>query len=166
MWVSSPSSYLKSKKEVREERTSSTRAKARLLGVARSTLFYRKKRPKQDWALKCCIEEVLREFPAYGYRRLAQTLGINSKRIRRVMRLFGIKPYRRRGKRWRKPKRISTTYPNLLMTITPYYEHHAWVADFTHLSFKGKDVRVATTMDVFTRKVVGIAVGVRGVQHS
>lgn len=139
----------------------STRTKARLLGISRSTLFYRKKQTEKDWALKVRIEEVLRDFPAYGHRRLALHLHINKKRIQRVMQLYGLKPYRRRGRRWRKPKLLNVEYPNLLMHTLPSYQHHAWVADFTHLAWKGRDVSVATVMDVYTRTIVGIAVGTR-----
>lgn len=142
--------------------TQGTRETARLLGVARSTLFYTKKKPVEDWALKIRIEEALRQFPSYGQRRLALHLTINRKRVRRVMRLFGIKPYRRRGRRWRKPKGKSAIYPNLLMTVAPAYPNHVWVADFTHLTWKGCDVVVATTLDVYTRSIVGIAVATRG----
>lgn len=139
----------------------STREKARLLGIARSTLFYRKKRPDRDWQLKCLIEAVLREFPSYGYRRLSLHLRINTKRIRRVMHMYGIKPYRRRGKRWRKPKKQNVSYPNHLMTVIPSFPHHAWVADFTHLAFHEKKISVATVMDVFTRDIVGLSVATK-----
>jgi putative transposase len=144
------------------ESPASTRATARLLGVARSTLFYREKKPARDWSLKCRIEEALRTFPAYGYRRLAQHLEENKKKVQRVMQMFGIKAYRRRGGRWRKSKIPAVSYPNLLMQTVPLYPHHAWVADFTHLFFKGLDVRVATVMDVFTRTIVGLAIGTKG----
>lgn len=139
-----------------------SRAKARLLGVSRSTLWYQKKKPGKDWALKVRIEETLREFPAYGYRRVALHLKENKKKVQRVMRIFGIKAYRRRGKRWRRPRKQAVSYPNLLMRIVPSYPHQAWVADFTHLAWQGKDVRIATTMDVYTRDVVGAAVATRG----
>ena len=139
-----------------------SRAKARLLGVSRSTLWYRKKKTDRDWALKCRIEEVLRAFPSYGYRRVALDLKENKKKVQRVMRLFGIKAYRRRGRRWKKMKKQAVVYPNLLMQIVPSYQGQAWVADFTHIYFKGRDIRVATTMDVFTRDVVGVAIGTRG----
>lgn len=142
--------------------SSGTRSLARVLGVARSTLFYREKKPEKDWALKCQIEEVLRAFPSYGYRRVALHLKENKKKVQRVMRLFGIKAYRRRGRRWKKPKKQAVVYPNLLMQVVPSYPHHAWVADFTHLFFKGRDIRVATTMDVYTRDIVGLAIGTRG----
>lgn len=139
-----------------------SRAKARLLGIARSTLWYHKKQSPKDWALKCRIEEVLRRFPSYGYRRIALELEENKKKVQRVMRLFGIKAYRRRGRRWKKAKKQAVVYPNLLMQMVPSYPGQIWVADFTHLYFKGKDIRLATTMDVFTRDIVGVAVGTRG----
>lgn len=144
------------------EASDSTRSLARAVGSARSSLWYRKKQPTKDWQLKCRIEEVLRAFPSYGYRRVALHLEENKKKVQRVMRFFGIKAYRRRGKRWKKPRKQTVVYPNLLMQTIPTYPHHAWVADFTHLSWREKDVRVATTMDVYTRTVVGIAIGTRG----
>ena len=145
-----------------EETEYSTRQTARLLNVARSTLWYRKKKPNKDWELKCRIEEILRVFPGYGYRRAALHLSVNKKKVQRVMRLFGIKAYRRRGRRWKKPRKQAVEYPNLLMRMVPAYQGHAWVADFTHVYFKEKDVRIATTMDVYTRTVVGVAIGTRG----
>lgn len=140
----------------------SARERAKLLGVARSSLWYRKKLPEKDWALKVRIEETLRAFPSYGYRRVALHLTENKKKIQRVMRLFGIKAYRRRTRRWKKARKEAVEYPNLLMRMVPAYPHHAWVADFTHLAWHDRDIRVATTMDVYTRTIVGIAVGTRG----
>ena len=132
--------------------------KARILGVARSTLYYRKRKPDDDWELKCLIEETLREFPAYGYRRLSQHLSLNKKRVQRVMQLFGIKAYRRRGRRWRNPKQQTVSYPNLLMAIKPSYSNQVWVADFTYLPWRGRMIFVATVMDVYTREIVGVSV--------
>lgn len=136
----------------------STRARARVLGISRSTLFYRRKMPGADWALKCKLEEALREHPSYGYRRLSHHLSINSKRVRRVMKLYGIKAYRRRGRRWRKPRKQASEYPNLLMQKAPMHANEAWVADFTYIPWHTRVVYVATVMDVFTRKIIGISV--------
>ncbi len=133
-------------------------AQARSLGVARSTLYYAKKKTATDWGLKCQIEEVLRGCPSYGFRRVALHLKLNKKPVQRVMRLFGIKAYRRRGRKWRKSKKQAIEYPNLLMHTLPSYPHHVWVADFTHLAWKSRDVSVATVMDVFTRDIVGMCV--------
>lgn len=132
--------------------------RARELGISRSTLYYKPKKPDRDWRLKCRVEEVLREHPSYGHRRIATHLQMNKKRVRRVMRLFGIKPYRRRGTKWKKTKNIKVIYPNLLLTEYPSYENHIWASDFTRLPFQGKTVYVATVLDLFTRQVVGVSV--------
>lgn len=132
---------------------------AEQLGVSRSSLYYVPKQPTKDWALKCRMEEVLREHPGYGHKRLAIALGVNRKRTLRVMKLYGIKPYRRRGKRWRKPtEKPDHIVANLLMTTAPLYPHHIWVTDFTHIDWKGKRLFIATTMDLFTRTITGFSV--------
>lgn len=132
--------------------------RAHELGVARSMLYYRPKRPDKDWALKVKIEEVLRRYPSYGSRRIALHLKLNRKGVKRVMNLFGIKAYRRRGLRYKRTKNIKVIYPNLLMTTYPAYEGHIWATDFTYIPFQGRFVYVATVIDLYTRKIVGLAV--------
>jgi len=73
--------------------------RAREFGVSRGSLYYKRKKPDKDWELKCRIEEVLREHHSYGSRRIALHLRMNRKRVKRVMNIFGIKPYRRRGRK-------------------------------------------------------------------
>jgi len=139
--------------------TENKRSLARMLGVSRSSLYYAPKRPAHDWALKVAMEQILREHPSYGHRRLALALGVNKKRTKRVMKLFGIQPYRRRGKRWKKPvEKPDHIVANLLLTTEPQYPHHIWVTDFTHVDWKGKRLFIATMMDLFTRTVTGFAV--------
>lgn len=96
---------------------------ARELGVSRSSLYYRPKLPDKDWGLKTKIEEVLRVHPSYGHKRLALNLKVNKKRILRIMKKFGIKPYRRNDRTWKKKGEISGIYPNLLIVYHPEYEH-------------------------------------------
>lgn len=132
--------------------------RARELGVSRSTLYYKPKKPDKDWAMKCRIEEVLREHHSYGSRRIAIHLRMNRKGVQRVMGIFGIKPYRRRGMKYKKTKNIKVIYPNLLLTTYPSYEGHIWATDFTYIWFQGRFVYVATVIDLYTRKIVGISV--------
>lgn len=130
---------------------------AKQLGVSRASLYYVPKRPAKDWALKTAMENVLREHPSYGHRRLAIALGANKKRIRRVMKLFGMQPYRRRGRRWRKPREEGRTIvPNLLLTV-PSHPHHIWATDFTEILWRGKKLYLATMMDLFTRTITGFS---------
>ncbi len=99
--------------------------------------------------------------PSYGSRNLAKALHIGRDQARRVMRKYGIKPYRRRRiKKWRKPKH-SHTFPNLLLAARPSYEDHVWATDFTELIFHGSKVYISTIIDLFTRKTAGLHVGVR-----
>lgn len=130
------------------------------MGISRASLYYHQKKPDKDWALKIRIEEVLRERHSYGSRRLAQALHTGRERVRRVMKMYGIKPYRRHGKKYRKhkPKRV---FPNLLMQLMPSYENHVWATDFTELIFHGTKVYVSTILDLFTRQLVGVHVAVR-----
>lgn len=132
--------------------------RAKELGVSLRSLYYKQKKPNKDWELKCRIEEVLREYPSYGSRRISLHLRLNRKGVKRVMNIFGIKAYRRRGRKWKKTRNIKVIYPNLLMTTFPMYENHIWVSDFTYIPFQGKTVYVATVLDLFTRKVVGMSV--------
>jgi transposase InsO family protein len=132
--------------------------RARELGVTRQSLYYRQKKPDKDWELKVKILEVLREHHSYGSRRVSDHLKLNRKRIKRVMNIFGIKPYRRRVPIWKRTKNIKVIYPNLLLTTYPQYENHIWVSDFTYIRFQTDFVYLATVLDLFTRKVVGFSV--------
>ncbi len=143
---------------MRETSLTTKALRARELGVSLRSLYYRPKKPDKDWLLKCQIESVLREHPSYGSRRISIHLNMNRKPVKRVMNLFGIKAYRRRGRKWKKTKNIRVIYPNLLLTEYPAYPNHIWTADFTHLNFQGKIIYIATVMDLFTRRIVGVAV--------
>ena len=107
----------------------------------------------KNWGIKQLIELALREHPAYGHKRLAGHLNINKKRILRVMKIFSIKPYRRRGRKWRAANRNSVFFPNLLLVKRPTWPNHVWASDFTHISFHGKTLfYLATVIDLSQEK--------------
>lgn len=131
----------------------------KVASMSRSMLYYKHKQPDKDWWLKQQIEIVLRDKPSYGHKRLAMHLKINKKRVLRVMHLFGIKPYRRRGAKYKKVnKDYSTQYPNLLLAEFPRYPNHIWASDFTYIKFKKRTVYLATIIDLFTKEIVGFSV--------
>jgi len=132
---------------------------ARKLGVSRASLYYVRRQPSKDWVLKCEIEKVLHEHPSYGHKRLALHLRVNKKRTLRVMKLFGIEPYRRRGRKWRKvEQKPENVVPNLLLDTEPAYPNHIWVTDFTHIDWKSTGLCLCTMMDLFTRRVTGFSI--------
>jgi transposase InsO family protein len=129
------------------------------LGVSRSSLYYKRKKPHEDWEIKQKIEAILHDFPSYGHRRLAWALHLNKKRIRRVMKLFGIKPYRRHRKPWKRSKsKVGEAFPNLLLTTPLVRLNQIWVTDFTYIFWRDRFIYLATVMDIFNREIVGACV--------
>ncbi len=133
------------------------KAGGELIGIPRSHQYYHHKQSDKDWHTKQLIEHALREHPAYGHKRLALYLKINKKRILRVMKIYGIKPYRRTTKKAFVYKKKQGTFPNLLFTHIPQHQGDIYVSDFTYIKYKGIWIYVATVMDVYTREIVGIS---------
>lgn len=133
-------------------------ALAKKLGIARSSLYYKPKKPPADEVLKTKITAVMTEHPAYGHRRIALTLHMNKKPICRIMRLHGLKPKLRRRSHPVKPddqKRQETQVINILKLLCPIKPNVVWAGDFTYLWFMGRFWYVATVIDVYTREIVG-----------
>lgn len=131
---------------------------AKLLGVSRRSLYYVPKQECKDWQTKQMIERALRAHPSYGHKRLALYLGINKKRVLRVMKKFGIKPYRRTAKKRLQRKRLDSVIPNYLMTESPQHRGDIYASDFTYIKFQKKWIYVATVIDVYTREAVGVSI--------
>lgn len=137
---------------------------ARELGISRQSLYYAPKLPVKDMALKASIEKVMADNPAYGHKRIAIELCINKKRVRRVMKLFGLVPKRRRGAKPEKQNDIGVepmNIPNRIRGTAVTRPNQVWVADFTYLWFQGHFLYLATVEDLFTRQIRGWAVSVR-----
>ena len=140
------------------------------MNMARSTFYkrphagHRAAREKADTDLRVRIEDILAEFPAYGYRRVTHELRrrglvINHKRVARVMREHALTPHRVRA--W-----LATTnsdhkqpiYPNLRSSITPEGPDELWVADLTYIRLTTGFVFLAVVLDAWSRRVIGYAI--------
>lgn len=128
------------------------------IGISRTHQYYKHKQPDKDWITKQLIETALREHPAYGHKRLAIHLKINKKRVLRIMKKFGIKPYRRHTKLKKTEKQKDSVIPNLLLFETPQGPGDIYASDFTYLKFRGKWIYPATIIDLYTREIVGVSV--------
>jgi putative transposase len=141
----------------KKERESKTQL-AKKLGVSRSSLYYKAKRDEQDEEMKKQILIVLGLHPSYGHKRIALAFNLNNKRIRRCMRKFGIKPYRRRIKRLRKKDdegKVAAKWKNEIQEFCPIRPHIVWASDFTYIKFQGRFIYLATIIDVYTREIIG-----------
>ena len=138
-------------------------ALARKMKIARSTLYYKPKKPPQDEELKQKILHVLDNHPAYGHKRIAMELSVNKKKILRVMKIYGIRPRLIRGKPTKSADlgNLPTKTPNVAKTICPTQPNVLWAGDFIYLPWHGGFVYVATVLDVHTREIVGHHIGLR-----
>lgn len=136
----------------------SKKALAKELGISRQSLYYKPKLPEKDLKLKAKIEKVLDGNKAYGHRRIALALNINKKRARRVMRLYGLKPQRKRRKspvKLKDQNQAPMAIPNLIKGIIIDAPNQVWVSDFTYLPYYSRFIYLATLEDVFTREIAG-----------
>lgn len=126
--------------------------------MSRATLYASNhKLADRDEALREQIFQILEVNPSYGHRRVALALGLGKRRIRRVMKKFGIKPYKRLA-RWRKrrdERRPPEKFVNLVKGAWPIRPGLIYASDFTYLKYRDKYLYLATLMDLFTREIVG-----------
>jgi len=145
-----------------------------MTGLARAT-FYRhpvreERQLKHDQELKAAIEDIHSELPGYGYRRVREHLlregkVVNSKRIKRVMRKYGIFSC---IKKMCKPRGSNTevrlVYPNLVRGIKLMAPNQLWATDITFIKLIKEYVYLSAIIDVYTRKIVGWTVS-RDLSH-
>jgi len=113
-------------------------ALARRLGISRSLIYYKPKRPMIDEEIKELIKDVLKYHHDYGHKRVAMELKLNHKRINRVMKKFGIKPYRRKAKLIIKKADLNkpaTEFGNLIQDLIIDRPNQVWCTDFTYIRY-------------------------------
>lgn len=142
-----------------------------MIGLPRST-YYRRPRTVDDpmcdpdAALRDAISQVQRDFRGYGYRRVTRELRrgplrANHKRVRRVMQAM-LLPLAARRRPWvvMEPDAVSGTwYPNRRAGIVPTGPNQLWVADLSYVRLERAFVFLAVVLEVFSRKVIGYAIG-------
>lgn len=142
---------------------------SRVLGVPRSTLYYRPQDPPpEERALRERLRALAAAWPRYGYRRLTALLRgegfqVGEKRVRSLMRREGLLLAR-------KPLPPRTTSPggllpegvkNLLPGLAVTRPHQVWVADLSYVVLGEGVAYLAVVMDLHTRKILGVALGPR-----
>jgi transposase InsO family protein len=134
------------------------------LDYPRSAYYYAP-RPRDESEAKAAIAEVAGQWPTYGYRRITPQLRragrvLNSKRVRRLMRLMGLTRKNRRKKyRTTNSDHPFPRYPNAVQGLTVVRPEQVWVADITYIRLRSEYVYLAVIMDVFTRSIRGWHLG-------
>ena len=130
-----------------------------LLGVSRSSVYYRAVGDSQeDLGLMKVIDQQYLDTPFYGSRRMAAWLRrrghwVNRKRIRRLMRIMGIRAIYRRP-RTSKPGLGHKVYPYLLNGMKITKPNQVWAADITYIPMARGFLYLVAIMDWYSRYVL------------
>jgi len=139
------------------------------LGVSRSWFYERQTRAEVGNAgddetaveLRAAIEELVLEFPGYGYRRVTKALSragwvVNHKRVLRVMREESLLcQLKRRFVPTTDSNHSFRTYPNLLGEMVLTTPDQAWQADITYIRLPTGFAYLAAILDAYSRRCVG-----------
>ena len=99
------------------------------------------------------IDEQYLKTPFYGSRKMAETFGVNRKRVQRLMRLMGIEAiYRKRRTTW--PAAGHKVYPYLLRDVKIIRPNQVWATDITYIPVNQGFLYLVAIMDWFSRYVL------------
>jgi putative transposase len=135
-----------------------------LLGCPRSSYYYQPK-PQDENEVKSAIEDVVAEWPTYGYRRVTKQLhrqewDINKKRVHRLMRKMGLLvKTKQKTRKTTNSEHDFPRYPNLVQDMETVRPDQVWVSDITYIRLRDEFVYLAVIMDVFTRSIRGWHLG-------
>ena len=143
----------------RRHRGLSVVRQCQLLGVSRSSFYYRVKGTSpQDLTLMREIDRQYLETHFYGSRRMRASLErqgkpVSQKRVQRLMRLMGLRAIYRLP-RTSRPAPEQRVYPYLLRDMTITRANQVWAADITYLPMARGFLYLVAIMDWHSRYVV------------
>ena len=125
-----------------------------LLGLARSTRYYRESGESvENLLLMRRIDEQYLRTPFYGSRKFSELLGVNRKRIQRLMRRMGIEAiYPQRRTTW--PAAGHQIYPYLLRNVLVTRPNQVWASDITYVPLRHGFLYLVAVMDWYSRYVI------------
>jgi putative transposase len=132
----------------------------KLLGISRSSFYYKPQNAQEEQDIHDLqlILEVYKKIPFYGYRKISKQLlpdhpRLSRKRVRRIMKRFGIRAiYTRRN--LSKARKEHKKYPYLLRNKIIRYPNQVWASDITYCRLPGGHVYLVAILDLFSRKVL------------
>jgi putative transposase len=131
----------------------------KILGVNRSTVYYKKRPVKAlDLEQMKLIDEQYLKNPSWGSRSMRNYLRrlgykINRKRVQRLMRLMGLEAVYPKPKTSR-PHPAHKLYPYLLRNLKVDRPNQVWAADITYIPMCHGFMYLVAIMDWYSRKVL------------
>jgi putative transposase len=138
----------------------SLRARCRLLGLARSDLYYEPVAVSvEELELRGRLDRLYTAHPYYGVRRMVAALGaqgvvVNVKRVRRLLREMGLEAVYPKP-RLSLPGAGAAVYPYLLRGLDIDCPHLVWAVDITYVPLRGGWAYLVAILEWFSRYVLG-----------
>jgi putative transposase len=132
----------------------SIRRQCELLGLNRSSWYYEPAgETAENLALMRRLDEQYMATPFYGSRKLAEVLGVNRKRVQRLMRLMGLEAI------YPKPRttirdREHRIYPYLLRSVEVVRPNQVWSSDITYIPMPRGFMYLTVILDWYSRYVL------------
>jgi len=134
-------------------------AQAALLGLSRSSLYYRPVAPSaEEVRIKHRIDAIYTQYPFYGSRRIAAQLqreevSTNRTTVQRYMQEMGLAAIGPRPSLSRRHP-DHQVYPYLLRHTTRQYPNHVWGVDITYVRLRAGWMYLVAILDWFSRYIV------------
>ena len=133
---------------------------ASLLGINRTSLYYKPKGPGcEDLAIKAAIDRLHTKRPELGYRKIGKYLReyegmvVNHKSVLRHMREMGIRAVYPRPETSR-PNPANKIYPYLLSGLAITRPNQVWSIDITYIPIRKSWLYLVAILDWYSRYVV------------
>jgi len=132
---------------------------AELLGINRSSLYYKPVQPSQEEvAIKHRIDKIYTKFPYFGSRKIAQRLNaegvtINRKKVQRHMREMGIQAVYP-GPNLSKRNLQHRIYPYLLRGLSIARPNQVWSIDITYIRLQRSWIYLTAVIDWYSRCIL------------
>jgi putative transposase len=136
----------------------SIREQCRLMGIARSAIYYENRINETDPVFTNLISELWLEMPSNGYRKITRELQrqgycINHKRVLRLMREAKIQAmYPRPNTSMRNEQHA--VYPYLLNGLEINRPNQVWATDITYLKAKNGWMYLVAMIDLYSRRII------------
>jgi len=153
---------LSSKKSLIESKLKeiSVMRQCELIGLNRSSLYYKKKPiSKDDKKIMQKIEEIYAGISTYGYRRIHKKLKeegykIGHNKVHKLMKIMGLEGIRPKRKIKNLKKELNKIYPYLLKDIKITKPNQVWSSDITYIPVKGGFIYLCAIVDWYSRAVI------------
>lgn len=142
-----------------QERGVGFRRACALMGISRSSAYYRHRMPSKDEAVVKAMRELSGKNPRYGSRRILELMRrqgtvIGMTRCRRLWSKAGLQVPRKKRRKISAFGLRRIAHPNAMNSV--------WSYDFVHdMCANGQKLKCLTVVDEYTRECLAIAVSGR-----